>query len=96
MKKFYLILALLAFVGMSLLLYGVPAVIQADEKGLPDLSFVVKVSELSMKTISSSRRLRLKLSQAHPWRSSPTSPIVEASQLSRPSPLKSIDHPGLG
>ena len=46
MKKLYLILALLTFVGMSLLLHGVPAVIHADEKGLPDQSFVVKVSEL--------------------------------------------------
>jgi hypothetical protein len=32
--------------GMPLLVHGIPAVTHADEKGLLDQSFVVKVSEL--------------------------------------------------
>ena len=46
MRKLYLTLALLTFVGTTLLMHGIPAVIHADEKGSPDQSFVVKVSEL--------------------------------------------------
>lgn len=46
MKKLHLILAVLALIGTTLLVCGVPGVNHADEKRLPDQSFVVKVSEL--------------------------------------------------
>ena len=46
MKRLYSILAVLPLVGTALLVHGFPAVTHADEKGLPDQSFVVKVSEL--------------------------------------------------
>jgi len=46
MKRLCLILAVLPLDGTALLVHVVPAVSHADDKGLPDQRFVVKVSEL--------------------------------------------------
>jgi hypothetical protein len=46
MKRLFLNLVVLPLIGTPLLVHGIPAVTRADEKGSPDQSFVVKVSEL--------------------------------------------------